>query len=450
MLLAVGVGALLAAAALVAVSCKTSNRLVAVGSVDRAADRPVSIAPAEINPLRDEPLIRVRIRRGVSDASLDRAGPWVVAVSRARVGEVVSGPARVVAAGGAIQIMDRSGRVTGFPRGATVFAAPHGAADGRGTVTVDGADFPGTLRLVPGADARTLDVVNVTDIEDYLPGVVSKELIQGWHDTAFRVQAVAARTFALQRREAARRTDRHFDVESTTTDQVYGGTTRLGVAHAAVEATRGVVLIDGAKLGQAYYSSTCGGRPGLPEEIWPAQASAGGTVALVAQSRAQVDGKVDRDVLCDNSPLYRWQVVRRTDELAQRISAWAIANRITAAASMRGLSEIRATEFGVSGRPIRFVVADRRGVRTELTGEQLRIACNFAASGLPEVPKQSRVNSNDMQFDVSESVVRIEGRGFGHGVGMCQFCTQGMAKRGDHWRDILRSFYPDCELRRVY
>ncbi len=403
--------------------------------------------PAESGAMRDEPLVRVRIRRGVEEASLDRAGPWVVASSGARVGEIVSGPVRVLASGGGIRVLDRSGRVTGFPPGASVFAAPHAAVDGRGTSRVDGTDYPGTLRLVPADDPSAFDVVNVVDIEDYLPGVISRELLPGWHETAYRVQAVAARTFALDRREQARRTGRHFDVESTTADQVYGGTTGMGVAHSAVDATRGIVLIDGARLGTAYYSSTCGGRPALAEEIWPAAQARITAVAMIESIR---DTESGRAILCQDAPLYRWSAARRTDQLAARIAAWAKANRITALSTIRSLSDIRPTAFAESGRPVRFGIADPRGGTTELTGEQLRIACNFDAPGLPSLTRKNRVYSNDMTFDVGRRVVQIEGRGFGHGVGMCQFCAQGMAKRGDHWRDIIAAFYPAYEIRRVY
>ena len=449
-IIAVSLGALLAVATLVAVSCQSPSRVVAVDALgrERAARANVSVAPAEAQRVRDEPLVRVRIRKDVAEASLDRAGPWVVAQTGARLGEIVRGPVRVVASGGGIRLVDPSGRVTGFPPGTAVFAAPHAAADGSGTVRVDGVDYPGTLRLVPsGGNAGTLDVINVVEIEDYLPGVISKELVPGWHETAFRVQAVAARTFALQRRERARKAGRDFDLESTTSDQVYGGTTGMGVAHSAVAATRGIVLIDTARLGTAYYSSTCGGRPALPQDIWP---SADARITPVALAEPPGASHNARAILCQDAPLFRWSAARRNTELAARIAAWAEANRVASLARMRSIADIRATEINAAGRPIRFSIADQRGEITTLTGEQLRIACNFDVPGLPELTKSGRVYSNDLAFEIGPQIIRIEGRGFGHGVGMCQYCAQGMARRGDHWRDILAAFYPKYETRRVY
>ncbi|MEL7483568.1 MAG: hypothetical protein AAFN41_04350, partial [Planctomycetota bacterium] len=94
MLAAIGIGAALALATLVAVSCQSPRQTVFVDTVDRAADASdtVSVRPAEARTALDEPLIRVRIRKGVAEAALDRHGPWVVAQAGALRGEIVPGP----------------------------------------------------------------------------------------------------------------------------------------------------------------------------------------------------------------------------------------------------------------------------------------------------------------------------------------------------------------------
>ncbi|MEL6498963.1 MAG: SpoIID/LytB domain-containing protein [Planctomycetota bacterium] len=449
-IIAIAAGATLAIAVLVAVSCQSARRVVPfdASARDERAATAVAVAPAGRERVMDAPLIRVRIVRGAEKVELDRHGAWVVAQAGARTGEIVRGPLRALASGGGIRLVDREGRVAGFPPDAAVFAAPHSAASGTGTVRVAGVDYPGTLRLVPGGSPDTLDVINVVGIEDYLPGVISRELVPGWHPSSFRVQAVAARTFALGRRERARRTGRHFDVESTTADQVYGGTTGMGVAHQAVAETRGIVLIDGDRLAAAYYSSTCGGRPASAEEIWPSDTARIDAVSL--REPASDAGGVRRAILCEEAPLFQWSAVRRNTELAARIAAWAEANHMSSLSRMQAIADIRATEFNAAGRPIRFEVADQRGRKTTLTSEQLRLASNFRAPRLPSITRETRVYSNDLAFNVGRRVIRIEGRGFGHGVGMCQYCTQGMSRRGDHWRDILGVFYPEAEIRRVY
>jgi stage II sporulation protein D len=46
--------------------------------------------------------------------------------------------------------------------------------------------------------------------------------------------------------------------------------------------------------------------------------------------------------------------------------------------------------------------------------------------------------------------VVIRGRGFGHGVGMCQYCARAMAARGDDWREMVLRFYPGARVERAY
>ncbi|MEO1583325.1 MAG: SpoIID/LytB domain-containing protein [Planctomycetota bacterium] len=453
-LAAAALGGVLAGGVLIASSCRSAGRTVAIGSAasgDRV-DPPLSMSSASADVVRDEPLVRVRVRRSAASATLPGRGQWVVSAAGSRVGEAVAAPARVVASGGGIRVIDGRGRVSGFGPGVTVFAAPRTAVDGSGWSGLDRDEYPGTLRLVPRDDPKAFDVINVVSVERYLPGVISRELLSHWHPTAFRAQAVAARTFALSRREAARKSGKHFDVENTTRDQVYGGRTGLAVAHQAVHDTRGIVLVEGGGLGDAVYSSTCGGRPASPSEVWPDPVSASVVVpaSIADGSDARRSGVRLRETLCDDAPLYRWSVVRRTEDLARRLRSWGAANGRADLASLRRLTGIRPIASGVSGRPVRFEITGSRGSTIEITAERLRLACNAPAEGLPAIDRRARVQSNDLSFDVSSRLVRIEGRGFGHGAGMCQYCAAAMADRGDHFRDALAAFYPGLALRRVY
>ena len=54
-----------------------------------------------------------------------------------------------------------------------------------------------------------------------------------------------------------------------------------------------------------------------------------------------------------------------------------------------------------------------------------------------------------MEIEIRGPKVTIRGRGFGHGVGMCQFCIKAMADRAENWRDITLRFYPETKLERA-
>ncbi|HJO56361.1 MAG TPA: hypothetical protein QF423_06760, partial [Candidatus Scalindua sp.] len=75
-----------------------------------------------------------------------------------------------------------------------------------------------------------------------------------------------------------------------------------------------------------------------------------------------------------------------------------------------------------------------------------------------------RVNANDFRLIIGPNNLRstsfsiknsgstfvFEGRGWGHGVGLCQYGTQNMAKSGFRWYDILRYYYPEIDLVKIY
>ncbi|MEM8758550.1 MAG: SpoIID/LytB domain-containing protein, partial [Planctomycetota bacterium] len=356
---------------------------------------------------------------------------------------------------GGIKLIDSRSRVHGYPAGQSVRVLRRRGTGREMPVGVGGTRYPGELLLVPRDDNESaFDIINVAKIESYLPGVLARELYPHWDEDAFGVQAVAARTFALGRRERARRAGRHFDLEATTSDQVYGGISELDVAQRAVMLTRGVVLVDGTSLASAYYSSTCGGRPATADEVWPSDArpTRPSSAELSASDHAvrRVSRQTGRTPVCDDAPLFRWRVARDRDALGQRLRAWGRHTGDGSLAEFGRPAAIEPSAFGASGRPIAYRLTDGRGAEAILTAERLRRALGFAGEGAPTLHPRARVHSNDLQIDIGPRVVIINGRGHGHGAGMCQFCAQAMALNGEHWRSMLAAFYPEAEARRVY
>jgi stage II sporulation protein D len=339
------------------------------------------------------------------------------------------------------------------------------------TVEVDGTEYPGRLKVLnvlasgarddpddrpPGApalpvvsiaDAPTVDVIATMGLETYLPGVVAKELPGGWPDETNRVEAVCARSYALHQRERARASGRVYDVESTTRDQAYLGSTKRPEAVGAVRATRGEVIAaatgpDGASLLRAYYSSTCGGRSASAADVWPISAGHEFNRAGPLQGRP-------REWACQASPVYRWSVVRDRAELEERLREWGTQTGSTMSRIGR-LESITVARTGATGRPSRYVVADASGRRVEVTAEELRVGCNTATSRLPAPERNVLVRSGDLEAAVVGEVVTLSGRGFGHGVGMCQYCAKGFAERGWDYRRMLGVFYPGAWIEKVY
>lgn len=418
-----------------------------------------------------EPEMRVRVLAAVDRVTIEAAGSRAqgllvqagvagAAFDRAR-GRLVDGPVTARRSGGEWIVSTGTGAAgtgvgnqeSGGVRATDGLAFGVASATDGGDLRVNGAPFPGRFWLVARSDVsdRAFDVIEYVGLESYLPGVVAKEMYAGWPAAAYRVQAVCARTYALHERAralggsgaggAGRRS--WFDVESTERDQAYVGTTRNKAAADAVRDTRGLVLADGGVLLRAYYSSTCGGRPMGAGSIWPTSTG----WEFNGAPPLQVDAP--RATFCESSQAYRWQVTRTVEDVSKRIAAYGAANGL----SIKALGNVRSivpVEVNAAGRPVQFTIADDKGKTYKLNAEHLRQALNHPAEGLPAPERAAQARSGDVEFEMRAREIVIRGRGWGHGVGACQFCMNGMARRHWDYGRMLAHFYPGARLERLY
>jgi stage II sporulation protein D len=397
----------------------------------------------------------------------------------------MTGPLTVAADATGCRVTDGRGRAQTFagPEAIEILGVGEDSANPQlaTRIRVDGVTYPGHIRLVPRGDgtrplarvpaagpvilaspepgaaqppsrsksssakpapAAKMDIVEVLPVETYLIGVVGAELYKDWPLTAFQVQAVCARTYALHERARAAKLGRDFDLEATTYDQAYNGGVQLPVAMQAVEDTRGVVISWQGHLLRAYYSSTCGGRTASARDIWPTGPGYEFNLDAPIQSH-------HREAMCDASPRFRWDAVRDRAELTRRIIEWGKANG-SPVAKMGLLVSVSVSDTNADGRPIKYSILDDQRRNYVIEAEGLRQACNTSAPGLPELTKETKVYSSDFEFEGKANKITIHGRGFGHGVGMCQYCTKALAERGRHWREIVLGFYPGASLERAY
>lgn len=420
--------------------------------------------------------------KGMSSEPVGVVGGWSAAAGVDRVVGPVTIGSRAGAwtiAGGAAGVIEKSGAT--HP---ALLIAP--AVPGE-MLSINGAMFPGVLRLSMRSDVRegAFDGVEFVPLEEYLSGVVAKEMLAGWPLEAYRVQAVAARTYAMQERERNLKSvggGGSFDVESSDRDQVYAGATTNKTAIEAVRSTRGVVMMDGENILRAYFSSTCGGRSANARDTWPTGPGFEYNLAAPIQAYAPA-----RESACNASPLYRWTTERPRAELVVRLRTFGERNKLM----VRQITDLAAIEpmtLNEVGRPNRYKIIEPGGRWFQLSAEELRLACNTNVSGnavmatggapraaggpalaavsaaqpggdgqpgvpstaIPDIDRKTRVHSSDFEVKVIGETVIINGRGFGHGVGMCQYCAKAMAERGEDHRAMLARFYPGAQIKNLY
>ena len=126
-------------------------------------------------------------------------------------------------------------------------------------------DRPYHGQIEVGVTGQKLNAVNIVGLEEYLQGVVPQEMPSAWPDEALKAQAVAARSYALSRRVSGKTFDLYADVRS----QVYGGIAGENArTTAAVQATKGEVLLWDGKPIDALFHSTSGGKTLAAVEVF--------------------------------------------------------------------------------------------------------------------------------------------------------------------------------------
>ena len=284
-----------------------------------------------------------------------------------------------------------------------------------GTLGIGARRYRGVLHVIRHSP-QSLSVVNVIPVESYLYSVLGSEAYAAWPPAALEAQAVVARTYALWR--LADRKHRAFDLRATVNDQNYMGVEREDPRlRSAVDRTTGLVLLYQMKLFRCYYHSTCGGHTEAVENVFP-------DAPLLPLS-----GVACRH--CGGSKHYRWRRVLAKTALAHSLRRDGVP--ITALASLEVASRTR------SGRAHQMTIATSGGATLKMLASKFRVA--IGPRTLPST-----------WFEVRDLGDRYEfrGRGWGHGVGMCQWGAKGMADAGFSATEILRHYYTGATIERLY
>ena len=276
-------------------------------------------------------------------------------------------------------------------------------------IRVDGNLYLG--RISVETKKKRLLIINRLPVETYLLGIVGSEMNPLWPLNALKAQAVAARTYAMQRRMIMRYTNRPYDLESTVLSQVYKGAERISQPVIdAVSLTRGEILSHKHRLVEALFHSTCGGQTNSAREAF------GNHISYLVPKKCR---------WCKPSPRYRWQTQIPLNDLERSLKkAKLISGKLTEIDRKNG--QMKTTAY-------------TGGKKVFLSSRSLRTAAGY-----------SKVFSSKFSATTKGKNVHLKGRGFGHGVGMCQWGAKGLADAGYNYLEILAHYYSGSGVHRVY
>ena len=359
------------------------------------------IVPITGATITKQETVRVAIKSKVSSVTVNINGPGsyydqTSGTYMGRFAKVIN--AKITVENGFLAINGNVGQ--GKYRASRVMMIPEEGA----LINVDGVNYRGQMEFI--SNGSTLTVVNHLGLEEYLCGVVPKETFASWPTEALKAQAICSRPYTIAKCEEHDQKD--FDLTSPG-DQLYGGASAEAASTTkAVYDTAGNYLEYNGKPLLTFFHTCCGGATEDGEKIF-------------TYVRFYPSGVTSP--YCNGCKHYVWEY---------SISAADLAAKLKAAGYKPGnAAPLQITKRFKSGR-----VAEIQIGSAVLNGEQLRKAVGY------DVIKSTRFS-----VSLSGSVYTFKGNGWGHGVGMCQWCTKGMADQGINHEKMLEHFYPGSKLR---
>ncbi|MCM2267996.1 MAG: SpoIID/LytB domain-containing protein [Elusimicrobiales bacterium] len=293
-----------------------------------------------------------------------------------------------------------------------------------GPVWLSGPGLPRrryTGQLLFSSDKKRLKIINSVPLETYIAGVVTGEASDLSHPEAYKAQAVTARTYIVK--HLKNHSGEGYHLCDSTHCQLYTGVGSVSPkARAAAEATSGELLFYKGQPAATFYHSICGGHTEEMTSVWYYDHKP----YLVSVK----DGPPGKPY-CAIAPRFRWKTKLYYTGLTRlaRQAGWILPDE-------QALS-LRITGWSPSGRAkVLELRTQRRAVLIQGT--------DFY-HGIGRRAGWQAVRSTAFSLLAAKDYVLLDGAGNGHGVGMCQWGAEGMARRGFKYREILKHYYPGTE-----
>ncbi|MEW6584818.1 MAG: SpoIID/LytB domain-containing protein [Nitrospirota bacterium] len=271
----------------------------------------------------------------------------------------------------------------------------------QGDLLVSGTRYTGNIDVWKGESG--IHIINEIPLEEYIKDVVAVEVSPDWDMEALKAQAVVSRTYALYQKRMNGGALYH--LASSTLHQVYKGNNPDVRVSYAVEETRGEILTYDDSPIEAFYHSTCGGKTEDSEEVF----GRGHPYLRPVESP------------CTLSPYSSWE-----REIPFR--------EIEKALNVQGIKDVWIRSRTATGRVRHLAVTHGGGVMS------------VSATDFRKAVGWTRLPSTNFTIQKQDDTVVFSGKGYGHGIGLCQWCALEMARDGKNYKEILSHFYPGAVI----
>ncbi|MFI2958640.1 MULTISPECIES: SpoIID/LytB domain-containing protein [Priestia] len=319
-------------------------------------------------------------------------------------------------------------------------------------LSINNRNYLGSVQFT-NESSKYVRPINTIPMEDYLKGVVPKEVYTSWHADALKSQAVAARTYALSYASKI--------IDDTTSFQVYGGYEWYNSTSSAVDETFGKVLKYNGALINSVFSSSNGG---IIESDYNAWGKASHPYFQVKTDPYDPQTKWSLTV-------QKQQIDLSTKDLKNPNSWWSQTKEADEKIAGKIKAQMQtATQF--KGKDIKIVGISKISLYQPTSGQRMSkgdISVTYVMKGEVDQDNKLAVKTWSRTGDKADNIrfmldgirfkslmvtnqkadtqiITIEGKGNGHGVGLSQFGANSMAAQGKSYTDILNFYYPGVSL----
>jgi stage II sporulation protein D len=347
--------------------------------------------------------------------------------------------------------------------------------------------YRGSIEIDFDKEHRKLNVINIIGIEEYLYGVLKKEISPRWPAEALKAQAVAARTFAIFNMN--KYIDKGYNICASTNSQAYGGVNHEDpLTNKAVNETRGVIIAYKGKAINAVYHSDSGGYTEDSENVW------GSLLPYLRSVKSKFEEKVFPPYHTWTCSIDEKDLIKKLQKQGYTISSVVSiepvnkseTGRISELAfitdnnevinmkannfrSLIGADLIRSTLFNIKviGKEINIAkdTEDKKEIedkeeQRKSTKEILEQKKDWTIKELLELMMKRKKEREKEKVEKMPEVEIVKsftpltfifsGSGNGHGVGMSQWGAYGMALQGSGYQDILKYYYQGINIIKKY
>ncbi|MCX7698255.1 MAG: SpoIID/LytB domain-containing protein [Candidatus Goldbacteria bacterium] len=314
--------------------------------------------------------------------------------------------------------------------------------------STDDTTYRGNFKVIFKKNFLTL--VNQINVEEYLYGVLPSEMPPHWEMEALKTQAVAARTYTFE--HLGRHKKDGFDLCAQQHCAVYKGIQGENErTNKAVDETRGEVLYgSNYKILQTFYSLSCGGHTTDIYDAWGYK--------LCSSLKGVLDGRntLNTKWSFPLSPFYLEEWIRLSPDVYCKVEGnyesffrWirymdsdALSFYVKKKYDLGKIKNIKPIKRAKSGAIVKLYIEGEKGSKT----------VNFDIIRLILGKIRSNVIKWEYRKDAMGYIkdIYIYGAGWGHGIGMCQRGTLGMAKEGKKYNEILYHYFPGSYIKKRY